>query len=89
MKKILDALTQVVGQGFVDSGYEASYGKVTISTRPDLCEFQCNGAMGGAKAYRKAPIMIANAVVEKLLEQNAQTPVWQEVTAVMPGFINY
>ncbi len=88
MKKILDALTEVVGQAFVDSGYEASYGKVTISNRPDLCEFQCNGAMAGAKAYRKAPIMIANAVVEKLLEQNAQSPVWQEVTAVMPGFIN-
>ena len=88
MKKILDALSEVVGQAFVDSGYEASYGKVTISNRPDLCEFQCNGAMAGAKAYRKAPIMIANAVVEKLLEQNAQTPVWQEVTAVMPGFIN-
>ena len=88
MKKILDALTQVVGQAFVDSGYEASYGKVTISNRPDLCEFQCNGAMAGAKAYRKAPIMIANAVVEKLQEQNAQTPVWEEISAVMPGFIN-
>ncbi|MBP3701437.1 MAG: arginine--tRNA ligase [Lachnospiraceae bacterium] len=88
MKKILDALSEVVGQAFVDSGYDASLGKVTLSNRPDLCEFQCNGSMAGAKMYRKAPIMIANAVVEKLQEQNAENPVWQEVTAVMPGFIN-
>lgn len=93
MRKILDALSELVGQAFTDCGYDASYGKVTVSNRPDLCEYQCNGAMAGAKAYRKAPVMIANAVAEKLAEQSSQCadcsePVWQEVTAVAPGFIN-
>lgn len=90
MKKILDALSEVVGQAFAGCGYDASYGKVTVSNRPDLCEFQCNGAMAGAKAYHKAPIMIAGAVAERLTEQNSrmEVPVWQEVTAVAPGFIN-
>lgn len=87
MKKILDALSEIVGQAFAECGYDAAYGKVTVSNRPDLCEFQCNGAMAGAKVYRKAPIMIAGAVVEKL-QTAGETPVWQEVTAVAPGFIN-
>ena len=62
MKKILDALSELVGEAFAACGYDASYGKVTVSNRPDLCEFQCNGAMAGAKAYKKAPFKIAGEV---------------------------
>ena len=69
---------------FRDCGYEASYGKVTLSNRPDLCEYQCNGAMAAAKAYKKKPIEIAQAVVEKVKESS----VFEDVNAVMPGFIN-
>ena len=65
MKKILDLITGEVTQAFVDCGYDAKYGKVTLSNRPDLCEYQCNGAMAAAKEYRKAPFMIADEVRER------------------------
>jgi arginyl-tRNA synthetase len=83
MKKILDIITEKMQQAFVDAGYDASFGRVTVSNRPDLCEYQCNGALAAAKQYKCAPIMIANAVVEKL---NAND--YSMVEAVMPGFIN-
>ena len=83
MKKILDIITAKMQQAFVDAGYDASFGRVTVSNRPDLCEYQCNGALAAAKQYKCAPIAIANAVVEKL---NAAD--YDMVEAVMPGFIN-
>ena len=76
-------LTAKMQQAFVDAGYDAVYGKVTVSNRPDLCEYQCNGALAAAKVYKCAPIQIANAVVEKLSKED-----YQLVEAVMPGFIN-
>ena len=84
MKKILDIITAKMQQAFADAGYEAEYGRVTVSNRPDLCEYQCNGAMAAAKAYKKKPIDIATAVVEQL-QDNAM---FSEINAVMPGFIN-
>ena len=84
MKKILDFITGEMLQAFNAAGYDASYAKVSLSNRPDLCEYQCNGAMAAAKAYKKAPIVIANDVVEKLTESK----VFSEVSAVNPGFIN-
>ena len=83
MKKILDIITEKMQQAFVDAGYDASFGRVTVSNRPDLCEYQCNGALSAAKQYKCAPIMIANAVVEKLNRED-----YSLVEAVMPGFIN-
>jgi len=83
MKKILDIITEKMQQAFVDAGYDASFGRVTVSNRPDLCEYQCNGALSAAKQYKCAPIMIAKAVVEKLDEGD-----YSLVEAVMPGFIN-
>lgn len=84
MEKILDLISKKVMDAFEGCGYEASYGKVGISNRPDLCEYQCNGAMAGAKKYKKAPIMIANDVVAALKED----PMFAEIVAVNPGFIN-
>ncbi len=84
MKKILEALTEEMAKAFEAAGYDGSLGKVTLSNRPDLCEYQCNGAMAGAKQYKKAPIMIANEVAEKLTDSN----VFGEVSAVAPGFLN-
>lgn len=66
MKKILDLMEQELRQAFEACGYEAKFAKVVLSNRPDLCEYQCNGAMAAAKAYKKKPIDIATAVVEKL-----------------------
>lgn len=84
MKKILELLTEEMGKAFEAAGYDAALGKVSVSNRPDLCEYQCNGAMAGAKQYKKAPIMIANEVAEKLQGSKA----FKEVVAVAPGFLN-
>ena len=83
MEKILDIISSKMRQAFAEAGYEPSYGRVTVSNRPDLCEYQCNGALSAAKQYKCAPIMIAKAVVEKL---NAED--YSLVEAVNPGFIN-
>ena len=63
MEKILDAVSKEMKQAFLAAGYDRELGKVTVSNRLDLCEYQCNGAMAGAKQYKKAPIMIAQDVV--------------------------
>ena len=83
MEKILDIITAKMQQAFVDAGYDASFGRVNVSNRPDLCEYQCNGALSAAKQYKCAPIQIANAVVAKLDATD-----YDMVEAVMPGFIN-
>ena len=83
MKKILDIITKKMQQAFTDAGYDASFGRVTVSNRPDLCEYQCNGALSAAKQYKCAPIQIAKSVVEKLDAND-----YDMVEAVMPGFIN-
>ena len=84
MKNILDSISEGVQIVFEEAGYEKQLGKVTYSNRPDLCEFQCNGAMAGAKQYKKAPIMIANEVAEKL----NNNPIFSKIEAVAPGFLN-
>ena len=83
MEKILDIITARMQQAFADAGYDASFGRVTVSNRPDLCEYQCNGALAAAKQYKCAPIMIAKAVAEKLDAAD-----FSMIDAVMPGFIN-
>ena len=66
MKKILDLISSRMEEAFLACGYEARYARVVLSNRPDLCEYQCNGAMAAAKAYKKKPIEIAGEVVEYL-----------------------
>ena len=83
MEKILDIITARMQQAFTAAGYDASFGRVTVSNRPDLCEYQCNGALSAAKQYKCAPIQIARAVAEKLDAND-----FSMVDAVMPGFIN-
>ena len=97
MKKILDCIVDAIKPAFTACGYGDSYAKVTLSNRPDLCEYQCNGAMAAAKAYKKKPIDIANDVVSWLLEHpveeslskiSSPQQIFSQITAVMPGFIN-
>ncbi len=83
MEKILDIITAKMQRAFADAGYDASFGRVTVSNRPDLCEYQCNGALSAAKQYHCAPIQIAKAVAEKLDAAD-----YDLVEAVMPGFLN-
>lgn len=84
MKKLLELLSEEMGRAFEAAGYDGALGRVAVSNRPDLCEYQCNGAMAGAKQYHKAPIAIANDVAEKL----ADSKVFREAAAVAPGFLN-
>lgn len=84
MKKFLDLISEEMGSAFERAGFDATLGKVSLSNRPDLCEYQCNGAMAGAKVYKKAPIMIANAVAEELKE----SAVFSQVEVAPPGFLN-
>lgn len=84
MKTLLNLITKEMEQAFQAADYDISYAKVNLSNRPDLCEYQCNGAMAAAKTYHKAPIMIANDVVAHL--QNSKC--FETAEAVNPGFIN-
>lgn len=84
MNKILDVISEEVKKAFETAGYDRELGRVTLSNRPDLCEYQCNGSLAGAKKYHKAPIMIAQGVAEVLKENS----VFSEVSAVAPGFLN-
>src|SRR5574344_1243706 len=83
MENILDILSSKFSDSFKLAGYDEKYGKVTVSNRPDLCEYQCNGALAAAKQYHCAPIQIARAVAEQLDQGD-----YDMVEAVMPGFIN-
>ena len=84
MKTLLDLITIEMKAAFRAAGYGEELAKVTLSNRPDLCEYQCNGAMAGAKTYRKAPFMIAEDVVSHLSDSGC----FESVEAVKPGFIN-
>ncbi len=84
MKKIVDLLAEELAEAFEGAGYDRSLARVTLSNRPDLCEYQCNGAMAGAKAYKKAPVMIANDVAARLKD----SVYMEDVQVVNPGFIN-
>ncbi len=83
METVINKLTNILGKAFEIAGYDATYGKTAVSNRPDLCQFQCNGAMVGAKTYKKSPMQIANDVVEKL-----DKDYFEKVEIVPPGFIN-
>ena len=84
MKELIDLITDEMKKGFVKAGYDDKYANVTVSNRPDLCEYQCNGAMPAAKEYHKAPLEIAREITAQLEESN----VFSSVEAVKPGFIN-
>ena len=83
MQKILDIISTKVAEAFEKAGYDPAFGKVTVSNRPDLCQYQCNGALAAAKQYKCAPIQIANAVVAQLAGED-----FSKCEAVMPGFLN-
>ena len=84
MKTMLELITTEMEAAFEKAGYDKELAKVTLSNRPDLCEYQCNGAMAGAKKYKKAPFMIAEDVAVYLKESSY----FETVEVVKPGFIN-
>lgn len=84
MNTIVEKITEQLQNAFAECGYDKKYAKVSLSNRPDLCEYQCNGAMAAAKEYKKAPFMIADEVVAKL----DKNPLFDRIESVKPGFIN-
>jgi len=84
MERMMNLIAGELAVAFEKAGYDKNMARVTLSNRPDLCEYQCNGAMAGAKTYRKAPIMIAKDVIAALEDKKFIG----EIEAVNPGFIN-
>jgi len=87
MKKVSVLIKEAVEKAFVSLGYDKKYGMVGISNRPDLCQYQCNGAMAAVKEYKKAPLDIANEVADKL-RLSEEDNIFEKIEAVKPGFIN-
>ena len=84
MISLQEQLSAACSEAFARCGFDATFGRVNLSNRPDLCEYQCNGAMAAAKAARKNPMEIAEAVAAEL----ANSPLFEKAEAVRPGFIN-
>ena len=84
MKSLINCLEAKVQLVFEACGYKKEYGVLTYSNRPELCQFQCNGALAAAKAYRKIPFEIGKEVITLLEQENC----FKQVECVMPGFIN-
>ena len=84
MKKLIDLITEEVTKAFTDAGYDEKFGRVTLSIRPDLCEYQCNGAMAAAKEYKCAPFMISDKIALALKDNE----MFSMVESVKPGFLN-
>lgn len=84
MKKLLDLISAEVTAEFEKAGYDSKYGRVTLSNRPDLCEFQCNGAMAAAKEYKTAPFLISDKIAEGLQGNE----MFSSAESVKPGFLN-
>ncbi len=84
MKKITEQLTERLRAAFKTCGYEEKFGMISVSNRPDLCQYQCNGAMAAAKQYKMAPIEIARQIVADC----DKDPMFSKCEAIMPGFIN-
>lgn len=84
MKKLMEILSCILGEKFEQCGYDREYGRVIVSNRPDLCQFQCNGALPAAKKFKKAPIEIAKEVLELLKREES----FENISIAGPGFIN-
>ncbi len=84
MEKILELISREVEEAFAADGYDKKYGRVTLSNRPDLCEYQCNGAMAAAKEYKCAPFLISDKIAESL----SGNEMFESAESVKPGFLN-
>ncbi len=84
MASLRARLTAIVSDAFEDAGYDRAYGEVRSSDRPDLGQFQCNGALAAARPHGTAPREIAGQVVERL----DSDPRLRDVSVAGPGFIN-
>ncbi len=84
MKLVTELLSDFFKSAFSECGYDETLGQVVVSNRLDLCQFQCNGALAGAKQYRKSPLLIAKEVAAHIPENE----MIGSLEVVAPGFIN-
>ncbi len=84
MTSLAQKLSEIVGEAFTAAGLPAELGIVKVSDRPDLAQFQCNGALPAARQMGKKPREIADAVVEALRAR----PEFSKIEIAGPGFIN-
>jgi len=84
MKDLRSGLSEAAGAAFAALGLAPELGRVTPSDRPDLADFQCNGALAAAKAQKRNPREIAAAVASALTGH----PLVAAVEIAGPGFIN-
>lgn len=84
MNSLTQELSQIFGGAFVEYGFAPNYGKVTPSDRPELSQFQCNGALAAAKQTGHNP----RALAEKIAQKVAENEIFREVSIAGPGFIN-
>ncbi len=84
MERITQILTDKVSSAFEKCGYDKELGAVSISDRPELCQFQCNGSFKASKIAKKAPLMVAEEICAVLAEDDSV----KIAEAVKPGFIN-
>ena len=71
MKTIIELIQEELCEAFKKAGYSEKYAKAALSNRPDLCQYQCNGALAAAKEYHKAPIQMAEEVAAILKESQS------------------
>src|SRR5580704_13751077 len=84
MTALTGELSRIVGEAFAGEGLDAGLGMVTLSDRPDLCQFQCNGALAAAKAAKANP----RAIAEKIAAHLKADPLFAKIEIAGPGFIN-
>lgn len=84
MSSLSQKLSLIVGDAFEKHGFDRSFGRVGVSDRADLAQFQCNGAMIAAKGAKKNPRDVANDIVQEL----GKNAVFSKIDIAGPGFIN-
>ncbi len=92
MSSLKNRLTQLFSECFSSLGHDARFGEVTVSDRPDLAQFQCNGALACAKAQKKNPREVAQSVLNAASDR-ARTELGEgarglQLSIAGPGFIN-
>ena len=84
MADLKTVLSEAVGTAFAAEGVDASLARVTPSDRPDLADFQSNGALAAAKALKANPRELASRIADRLTAD----PRFTSVEVAGPGFIN-
>ncbi|HEY1961899.1 MAG TPA: arginine--tRNA ligase [Rhizomicrobium sp.] len=85
MTSLLSELSALAGEAFAAEGLPPELGAVQASDRPDLAQFQCNGALPAAKATKTNP----HAIAEKIVARLKTNSIFSKVDIAGPGFINF